>query len=180
VAREARFENVGHTGVVTCSDCDKGRVFAPESTKVTLSQACDTVGLDSANAHLMRLGTNAVFHLTAPVVARIARIDSLDEMTRTVRVACWLDSVGYPAVRALAFDQPIVIDGSAATFWEALGDGEDYALVPEVAQLLSSLHALTAPVSDLHRCIYGSALTWGKGSQGVCKGVAMSGHSPPC
>ena len=45
----------------------------------------------------------------------------------------------------MAFDQPVVVDGSAATFWEALSDGETYASVPEVADLLSRLHALTPP-----------------------------------
>lgn len=120
-------------------------MFTAESTKVTLRKACEAVGLDSADAHLMRLGTNAVFRLAASVVVRIARLDNLDEMARTVAVARWLESVDYPAVRALAFNQPIVIDGSAATFWEALSDGEAYASVPEVAELLRWLHSLPAP-----------------------------------
>jgi hypothetical protein len=104
-------------------------VFTAESTKVTLREACEAVGLDPTDAHLMRLGTNAVFRLVASVVVRIARLDNLAEMVRTVGVARWLESVGYPAVRALAFNQPVVIDGSAATFWEALSDGETYAWV---------------------------------------------------
>jgi len=120
-------------------------VFTAESTKVTLREACEAVGLDPTDAHLMRLGTNAVFRLAASVVVRIARLDSLDEMIRTVRVARWLESVDYPAVRALTFKQPVVIDGSAATFWEALSDGETYASVPEVAELLRRLHSLAAP-----------------------------------
>lgn len=120
-------------------------MFTPESTKVTLREACEAVGLDPTDAHLMRLGTNAVFRLEAAVVVRIARLDNLDEMIRTVAVARWLESVGYPAVRALAFNQPVVIDGSAATFWEALSDGETYATVPEVAELLRWLHSLPAP-----------------------------------
>lgn len=120
-------------------------MFTPESTKVTLRQACNVVGLDPTDARLMRLGTNAVFRLVDPVVVRIARLDNLDEMTRTVQVARWFESDSYPAVRALAFDQPVVIDGTAATFWEALSDGETYASVPEVADLLSRLHALIPP-----------------------------------
>jgi aminoglycoside phosphotransferase (APT) family kinase protein len=93
----------------------------------------------------MRLGTNAVFRLTDPVVVRISRLDNLDEMVRTLAVARWLDSVGYPAVRALDYDQPVVIDGRAATFWKALSDGERYASASEVADLLSRLHSLTRP-----------------------------------
>lgn len=133
------------SGLAPSSNSDKGQVFTPESTKVTLRQACNVVGLDPTDARLMRLGTNAVFRLVDPVVVRIARLDNLDEMTRTVQVARWLESDSYPAVRALAFDQPVVIDGTAATFWEALSDGETYASVPEVADLLSRLHALTPP-----------------------------------
>jgi Ser/Thr protein kinase RdoA (MazF antagonist) len=134
-----------NVGLAPSNNCDKGRVFTPESTKVTLSQACNVVGLDPSDAHLMRLGTNAVFRLTGHVVVRIARVDNLDEMARTVRVARWLASAGYPAVRALDVDQPVVIDGSAATFWEALSDGETYALVPEVAELIALLHSLVPP-----------------------------------
>lgn len=132
-------------GLVSSGNHDKGQVFTAESTKITLRQACNAVGLDPANARLVRLGTNAVFRLTSPVVVRIARLDNLDEMIRTVGVARWLESDGYPAVRALAFDQPVVIDGTAATFWEALSDGESYASVPEVARLLAWLHSLTPP-----------------------------------
>lgn len=120
-------------------------MFTVESTKVTLREACEAVGLDPTEAHLMRLGTNAVFRLESAVVVRIARLDNLDEMIRTVAVARWLESVDYPAVRALALNQPVVIDGSAATFWRAISDGESYASVSEVAELLRWLHSLSVP-----------------------------------
>ena len=38
-----------------------------------LEQACATVGLDADGARLLRLGSNAVYHLKAPVIARILR-----------------------------------------------------------------------------------------------------------
>jgi len=71
------------SGLAPSSNNDKGQVFTPESTKVTFRQACNMVGLDPTDARLMRLGANAVFRLVDPVVVRIARLDNLDEMTRT-------------------------------------------------------------------------------------------------
>lgn len=83
------------------------------------------------------------------MVARISRRGTqVDRARRTVAVARWLESVGYPAVRAMDVDQPIVVDGHVVTFWDAVSDGGDeYATVGEVAEVLARLHALTAPES---------------------------------
>ena len=73
-----------------------------------------------------------------------------DHIRWTVAVARWLKSVGYPAVRALVVDQPVVIGRQVVTFWEAVSDdGDQYASTAEVAELLARLHKLTAP-ADLH------------------------------
>lgn len=101
--------------------------------------------IDPAGARLLRLGTNAVYRLAVPIVVRIASVDRLDGMNRTIAVARWLASVEYPAVRALKVEQPLIIDGSAATFWEALPDSEKYGSVTEVAELLLRLHSLRPP-----------------------------------
>jgi aminoglycoside phosphotransferase (APT) family kinase protein len=97
------------------------------------------------------MGSNAVYHLTAPVVVRVSRDNAdVDLARRTVAVARWLESVCYPAVRAIDVDQPIVIDGHAVTFWQSLSDdGQQYATVKEVADVLVRLHKLVAP-ADLH------------------------------
>jgi aminoglycoside phosphotransferase (APT) family kinase protein len=115
-----------------------------------LGEACALAGIDSLDARLMRLGSNAVFRLTVPVVVRIARSDAeVPHARRTVGVARWLESEGYPAVRALQFDQPVVVDGHAVTFWEAVSQvGNEWASVSEIAELLVKLHKL-APPSDL-------------------------------
>ena len=42
-------------------------------TLAVLKQACEAAGLSADSARLLRLGSNAVYRLTAPVVARIAR-----------------------------------------------------------------------------------------------------------
>lgn len=122
-------------------------------TRALLREACTASGLSADGARLMRLGSNAVYRLTSPVVARVARADAgVEGAGRTVAVARWLESADYPAVRALPIDQPIVIDGHAVTFWEAVSDWEadpddwnQYASIAEVAEVIVQLHALTAP-----------------------------------
>jgi aminoglycoside phosphotransferase (APT) family kinase protein len=95
----------------------------------------------------MRMGSNAVFHLKAPVVVRISRQGAdLDQVRRTIAVARWLESVDYPAVRVTDDDQPVVINGHAVTFWEPLSeDGQQYATVAEVAEVFRRLHSLVPP-----------------------------------
>jgi len=72
-----------------------------------LERACAIAGIDATGARLLRVGSNAVYRLKAPVIGRVARpgADSA-EVRRTVAVARWLQSVGYPAVRVADVDQP--------------------------------------------------------------------------
>ncbi len=121
------------------------------SSAALLVRACLIAGINPKGARLLRMGSNAVYRLTAPVVVRISRPDAeLDQARRTVAVARWLESVGYPAVRVLDVDQPVVLDGHAITFWETVSDdGDEYATVGEVADVLVKLHKLVAP-DDLH------------------------------
>ena len=116
-------------------------------TRAILGQACEVAGLSADGARLLRLGSNAVYRLTAQVVARIARPEAgTTAARRMVAVARWLESAAYPAVRALAVDQPIVLDGQAVTFWEAVSDdGDQYATIDQVAEVVARLHKITAP-----------------------------------
>lgn len=67
-----------------------------------LEQACADVGLDADGPRLLRLGSNAVYHLKAPVIARISRPGTdITPVRRSIAVARWLESAGYPAVREL-------------------------------------------------------------------------------
>jgi hypothetical protein len=81
------------------------------------------------------------------VVARIARPEAdTAAARRMVAVARWLESAAYPAVRALPLDQPIVLDDQAVTFWEAVSDdGDQYATIDQVAEVIARLHKMTAP-----------------------------------
>jgi aminoglycoside phosphotransferase len=116
-----------------------------------LEQACAIAGVDATGARLLRVGSNTVYRLKPPVIARISRPGAgPGHIRRTVAVARWLQSAGYPAVRAVDVDQPVVIGQQAVTFWEAVSDdGDQYASTAEVAGLLARLHKLTAP-ADLH------------------------------
>ena len=81
-------------------------------SRALLERACAADGLDASQATLLRIGSNAVFHLSAPVVVRISRQGAdIEEARRTVAVARWLESVGYPAVRLADVDQPVIVDG---------------------------------------------------------------------
>jgi Ser/Thr protein kinase RdoA (MazF antagonist) len=123
-----------------------GYALGEADTRALLTEACAVAGLDSGGARLLRLGSNAVYLLAGPVVARIARPGAGTERAqRTVEVARWLESVGYPAVHAIGVDQPVMVDGHAVTFWEAVSDGSEYATIAQVAEVIARLHALTAP-----------------------------------
>src|ERR1039458_6475620 len=116
-----------------------------------LERACAIAGIDATGARLLRVGSNAVYRLQSPVIARISRPGAdPDEVRRTVAVPRWLKTAGCPAVRVVEVDQPVTIDGRLVTFWEAVSDdGDQYASVAEVAEVLVKLHQLTAP-ADLH------------------------------
>src|ERR1700685_3749982 len=116
-----------------------------------LEQACAIAGIDATGARLLRVGSNAVYRLKAPIIARVSRPGAdPDQVRRTVAVARWLQSVDYPAVRVVDVDQPIVIGQHVITFWEAgSNDGDQYASLAQVAEVLVQLHQLTAP-DDLH------------------------------
>ncbi len=126
-----------------------GYALSEAQTRALLQQACAATGLDADGARLLRLGSNAVYRLAAPVVARIARPDADPETARrTVAVARWLQSADYPAVRAIDVDQPVTIDNHAVTFWEAIShDGDEYATITQVAEVIARLHKLTPPES---------------------------------
>lgn len=119
------------------------------TAQALLQEACAADGLSADDAHLMRLGSNAVFHLQAPVVVRISRQGAdVDQARRTIAVARWLESVDYPAVRVIDVDQPIILNGHVVTFWQSVSrDGRQWATVGEVAEVLARLHRLDAPAS---------------------------------
>jgi hypothetical protein len=72
-----------------------------------LERGCAAAGLSPEGARLLRLGSNAVYHLKAPVIVRVSRPGTgLAEVRRAVAVARWLESEDYPAVRVTGAEQP--------------------------------------------------------------------------
>lgn len=129
---------------------DGGTEFTAEGVEVVLREACEAADLDATGAELLRLGSNAVYRLTAlPIIVRIARDPAvLAEMERVVGVAQWLETVDFPATRVLAgVAQPVVVRGMVVTFWESVQETEEYATVGELADLLRRFHWLEEPES---------------------------------
>ena len=126
-----------------------GVELTPARANAILQKASAATGLDSDGARLLRIGSNAVYRLKAPVVARVSRYGaSVDQAERSVAVARWLASVNFPAVRTADVDQPVIADGHVVTFWNAISDdGDQYASMREVAEVFAKMHALTAPDS---------------------------------
>ncbi|MFG2122404.1 phosphotransferase [Streptomyces sp. NPDC048710] len=129
---------------------DGGTEFTAEGMEVVLREACETAGLDSTGAELLRLGSNAVYRLASlPIIVRIARDPAvLAEMECVVGVARWLETVDFPAIRlVVGIAQPLVVRGLAVTFWESVQEREEYATVGELADLLRRFHWLEEPES---------------------------------
>jgi aminoglycoside phosphotransferase len=120
--------------------------LTPATASAVLSNACSAAGLDATGAELVRIGSNAVYRLRGDVIARVSRSSAdPNDVARQVRVARWLEDVGYPAARALDIEQPVLVTGRLVTFWVSVSDVEEYAELPEVARLLRELHALPIP-----------------------------------
>jgi hypothetical protein len=141
----------GGQGADVADGGDAGEGFTEQVAVGSLREACGEAGLDAAGAKLVRLGSNAVFALAGrPVIVRIAADpDALPEMERAVRVARWLAEEEIPANRLLPGigGQPLVVGGRVVTFWESVQDEEEYATLPELADLLKRLHWLEEPES---------------------------------
>ncbi|WP_371552483.1 aminoglycoside phosphotransferase family protein [Streptomyces sp. NBC_00554] len=124
--------------------------FTAETVGAVFKEACRTVGLDASGAELLRLGSNAVYRLSAsPIIVRVARDpDAMEDMERAVRVARRLEAEDLPATRVLAkVTQPLVVSGRVVTFWESVQEHEEYGTVGELADLLRRLHWLEEPES---------------------------------
>ena len=124
--------------------------FTVESAGRALADACRTAALDASEAVLLRLGSNAVYSLPSEqVIVRIGpSAAKLKGVERVVRVARWLEGEDFPATRLVSgLRQPVVVDSRTATFWVAAQDREEYASIPEFADLIRQLHWLTEPES---------------------------------
>lgn len=84
--------------------------------------------------------------LTTSKTRRGASGSDSTPVCRSIAVARWLESVGHPAVRAINVDQPVL----STTTWlpcgsQASDDGDQFASTPEIADVITRPHRLTAP-----------------------------------
>jgi Ser/Thr protein kinase RdoA (MazF antagonist) len=123
--------------------------FSPASTSGVLATVGESLGLDTSDGELIRLGENALYRLpTERMVVRIARtMDYWKDAEKEVAVARWLASHDFAAARtAHVGQQPVQIDGYPVTVWRLIEGGkprrDDVALLGRV---LRQLHALPGP-----------------------------------
>jgi aminoglycoside phosphotransferase (APT) family kinase protein len=125
-----------------------GNRFTAGDTLRTLGYAAAAAGVEVTDARLLRIGENAIYRLPGQIVARIARTSAYEpDARKEVAVARWLEAEEFPAVRALAIDQPVVVDERVVTFWEVIADQDSYGSTAEVASLLVRLHGMEPPQS---------------------------------
>lgn len=107
-------------------------------------RACQLAGIDGRVVELIRMGSNAVYHVDGDVIARVAPSAQLfANAEKQIAVARWLESADYPATRALDIAQPVKAEGRVVTFWESVSRETVYAAIHDVAALIKRLHALT-------------------------------------
>jgi aminoglycoside phosphotransferase (APT) family kinase protein len=146
-ARAVTIRHVGNSEEIRAEADPVGSGLTEERARALLIQGCSVAGVSADGARLLRIGSNAVYHLAGSVVVRVSYQNAdLEAARRTVAVARWLEGISYPAVRALAVEQPVEIDRHAVTFWQSVSDdGDQYATIAQVAQVLAQLHMLHAP-----------------------------------
>ena len=120
-----------------------------EAAPRALAYAARHCGLDDAGARLIRMFGTAVYHLPAAgAVARIAMVtspQSAERLATSVRVTRWLATAGFPAVKPLACDQPVLSHGCAVTLWHHLPQRGPEPSTADLGRLLRRLHSLGPP-----------------------------------
>lgn len=112
-----------------------------------LALVCDRTNLNFSGARLIKYTNNAVWEIPgrSPVVVRIGIGDlGVSRAARVVPLARWLATHGAPVPPLLEVEQPIVVDGYAATIWKWLpGAGERFTGA-DLADALRRFHSLDA------------------------------------
>lgn len=120
--------------------------FTSVFTHEVLVKACREIGLKPTAVVELRHQTNGVYLLRDEMlVAKVARPDyGIEHTKRTAMTVRWLMEMGFPTVPLADFDQPIVIEGSAVTFWKYLAQDRPVRAV-DIAGPLRQLHSLDRP-----------------------------------
>ncbi|MGH3621974.1 MAG: phosphotransferase enzyme family protein [Sciscionella sp.] len=141
------------------SDVDTGLGLSPDPRDV-LAAAGRKAGVPTAEATLIRDGTNVIYQMPAGVVARVGPPSSQLVAARQIQAWRWLADAGIPVVRAVDnidqptvvvravdnIDQPTVVGNRPVTWWVQLPDHR-HATPAELGAILGRLHALDVPES---------------------------------
>lgn len=149
IARVSNHASVCSPVNLNCVARSPAPSFLPETVEEVLDRACRTVGLDPANAVMLRLGENMLYQLTsAPVIVRIGRdMNHWDDAEKEVAVSNWLSGQRFPAAQTYGTArQPLDINGHPITFWQFIsGRSADITEAGVLGQLLRRLHQLERP-----------------------------------
>ncbi|MFI0354237.1 aminoglycoside phosphotransferase family protein [Actinomadura sp. 9N407] len=97
---------------------------------------------------MLRLRSNAVFKLQAPIIVRIATApNAADRLPAVLAVTRWLAERGFPTVHPAdeITDQPVTLAGITATFWRYIPTGNVPVSTGELGRILRDLHRFPAP-----------------------------------
>lgn len=122
--------------------------FTASAMTAAMRQVADRIGAPSSDAQLIRLTNNAVFALPAAgLVIRITRShELLDRATKVAHLGAWFDHVDAPTIRlAPPVEQPVHVDGLAATIWQHLPTTPPAPTVEDLGGVLRHFHHLGMP-----------------------------------
>ncbi|MEU0312967.1 phosphotransferase [Nocardioides sp. NPDC006273] len=112
-----------------------------------LQQAASQVGLNTADARLLRNGSNAIYLLpNAEVVARIGRVSTAEDAARQVQIASWLSAHGLEANLPIDGLELVTVAGRPVSWWTPIA-AHRHATPAELGAVLHKLHDLPAPTT---------------------------------
>ncbi|EHR48536.1 putative aminoglycoside phosphotransferase [Saccharomonospora marina XMU15] len=122
--------------------------FTRQKLDAVLARVCALLGLEAANATLLRFTNNAVYSLANdPVVVRIVGSRALAHRAhKVVQVARHFERHGVAAIRLFGdLPQPLLIGENVVTVWHRVEETGRRATSAELARLLREVHALPPP-----------------------------------
>lgn len=114
-----------------------------------LSEACSSIGLSCKHARLLRLHSNAVFHLPeTDLIARLSTSDGHQRIATSLAVTAWLADQDFPTIRPM-LSTPIPAGHFLVSLWQYVETSDAPRTAADLARLLRHLHALAPPPFDL-------------------------------
>jgi aminoglycoside phosphotransferase (APT) family kinase protein len=115
-----------------------------------LITACASIGVQAGGAQLLRLHSNAVFHLPRPdLIARIStERHGRQRIAVSLAVTAWLAEQGFPTVTP-AHLHPVQAGPFLASFWHYVETANIERTAAQLAPILRELHTMAEPPFDL-------------------------------